>query len=114
MSKINEVEKGYQGWTNYETWNVKLWIDNDQSSYNYWQDRAKEALKEAKPSQYFTKEQEAVNMLREALKEAIEAQAEDMLENSNNQASCMADLLHSAVSEVNFQEIAKSLIEDME
>ena len=20
----------YSGWTNYETWNVKLWIDNDQ------------------------------------------------------------------------------------
>ena len=23
----------YQGWTNYETWNVALWIDNDQGVY---------------------------------------------------------------------------------
>ena len=27
MQKTNEE---YNGWTNYETWNVKLWIDNDQ------------------------------------------------------------------------------------
>ena len=24
----------YQGWTNYETWNVALWIGNDQDLYN--------------------------------------------------------------------------------
>ncbi len=29
-------EKGYNGWSNYETWNVKLWMDNDEGSYNYW------------------------------------------------------------------------------
>jgi hypothetical protein len=27
----------YNGWSNYETWNVKLWMDNDEGSYNYWQ-----------------------------------------------------------------------------
>ena len=25
--------KTYQGWKNYETWNVVLWIGNDQSMY---------------------------------------------------------------------------------
>ena len=25
-------EKKYSGWTNYETWLVKLWLDNDQWS----------------------------------------------------------------------------------
>ena len=24
----------YNGYTNYETWNVALWIDNDQKNYN--------------------------------------------------------------------------------
>ena len=27
------TDSTYNGWTNYETWNVKLWIDNEQSTY---------------------------------------------------------------------------------
>ena len=26
---------GYNGWKNYETWCVALWIGNDEGSYNY-------------------------------------------------------------------------------
>ena len=25
----------YNGWSNYETWNFKLWLDNDESVHNY-------------------------------------------------------------------------------
>ena len=25
----------YNGWTNYETWNVALWLDNDYESYQF-------------------------------------------------------------------------------
>jgi len=28
------VEKKYNGWTNYETWNVSLWIQNNERLYN--------------------------------------------------------------------------------
>jgi len=28
------TEKTYNGWTNYETWNVALWIGNDEGLYN--------------------------------------------------------------------------------
>lgn len=30
----------YEGWSNYETWAVKLWMDNDEGSYHYWKDQA--------------------------------------------------------------------------
>ena len=28
------MSQEYNGWTNYETWNVALWLDNDYESYN--------------------------------------------------------------------------------
>ena len=31
MTKTN---KTYQGWANYETWNVALWLQNDEGLYN--------------------------------------------------------------------------------
>lgn len=27
-------EQGYNGWKNYETWNVALWIQNDEGLYS--------------------------------------------------------------------------------
>lgn len=33
---MNE-DNTYNGWTNRATWNVVLWVANDQSLYNTWQ-----------------------------------------------------------------------------
>ena len=30
----------YNGWTNYPTWNVALWLDNEQSPHSYFVGRA--------------------------------------------------------------------------
>ena len=30
--------ESYNGWTNYETWLVKLWMDNDEGSYRHYRD----------------------------------------------------------------------------
>ena len=29
------TETGYNGWKNYETWNVALWVNNDESMYRF-------------------------------------------------------------------------------
>tara|TARA_B100000214_G_scaffold181931_1_gene131220 strand:+ start:229 stop:513 length:285 start_codon:yes stop_codon:yes gene_type:complete len=29
------MSQDYNGWTNYETWNVALWMDNDETEYKW-------------------------------------------------------------------------------
>lgn len=36
--QTNLTDRTYNGWTNYETWNVVLWIENDESIYNFIQE----------------------------------------------------------------------------
>ena len=31
----NALDISYNGWENYETWNVALWINNDQDLYDF-------------------------------------------------------------------------------
>ena len=32
--QLNALDISYNGWQNYETWNVALWLQNDESLYN--------------------------------------------------------------------------------
>jgi hypothetical protein len=101
--------KTYNGWKNYETWVVKLWMDNDEGSYKYWESRTKEMFDEAKdaprsfPNQ--TQKQYAAYWLAEALKDEHE-------ENLPELTGFAADLLGAAMSEVNWYEIAESLLDE--
>ena len=106
------AEKTYNGWTNYETWNVKLWMDNDQGSYEYWREQAQEAYSRGYRingplGDSFTREEKAAYALAQQLKDEIEESAPDL------GASMFADLLGAALSEVNWHEIATSMIEDV-
>ncbi len=106
------TENGYNGWKNYETWNVALWIDNDQGSYSQRQEMAQEAWDNAASGDAYkgqTREDSAKYSLSKALQEWIEE-----MNPLASEASMFSDLLNAALSEVDWYEIAENFLEDVE
>ena len=102
--------KEYNGWTNYETWVVKLWMDNDEGSYHYFAELAEEKYRDADEDDAWkgaTKLESATS----ALGSAIEDWHEEM---QPTVTGVFADLINASMSEVNWHEIAASLLEDVE
>ena len=101
------TKKEYNGWYNYETWLVKLWIDNEQGSCEYWDEVAQETWNDASADRTFTRDERAALTLSDRLKDEFE-EAQPIVE------GFWADLLGAAMSEVNWHEIAKHYIDDVE
>jgi len=83
----------YNGWTNYETWNVNLWLNNDQGTYDFIVELAKQYADDAP-------------MLAQALESFVDELQPEL------EASMFSDILNAAMREVNWQEIADALLED--
>lgn len=87
----------YNGWSNYETWCCKLWIDNDEEAYNYWQTRVKE-LEEAN-----------TDKIAYSLSKEIE---EEVASLCPELTGMYQDLLNTALGHINFYEIAQCIVDD--
>lgn len=93
-------EKGYNGWTNYETWATKLWLDNEEWAYNDVTEQATEHVSCSLGDYEFS------NWLQEFVDiHMINGETETV-------AGLAADLLNSAVSEIDWFEIAKSFLDE--
>jgi hypothetical protein len=95
--------KGYNGWKNYETWAVALWIDNEQA----WQEQAQEMAQRARDlaregaHAVWTPEEATRYGLADSLKDWVGSELIPDLG-----ASLAADLLGAALSEVDWSEVA--------
>lgn len=87
----------YNGWSNYETWNVALWLGND------------EALDANK--RYIIAEAESRYDASQALKDFVTDPENGMV--PDLPASMGADLLGAALSEVNWLEIVDAEWDDL-
>jgi hypothetical protein len=105
----------YNGWTNYETWVVNLWMDNEEGTHDYWLEVAEDVYhNEAEEQKHFSKMEDAVCILADRLKDDHEDRKCNILENAELTSSVWADLLGATLSEVNWNEIAEHLLENIE
>lgn len=117
----------YNGWTNYQTWNFKTWMENDQNDYRTILSKVEKALKE------FEKEKDDLNKIFNGLqteeslikwqKNLKCRKASTILENYawewvdnvvSSKASFVNDVLRYAINGINFYEIAEDIVERVE
>jgi hypothetical protein len=93
------MSKGYNGWTNYETWCVNLWMDNEEGSYDYWREVAEDVWDAEDPDR-------SQRLLADRIRQQIE-------EGQPLTKGLYADLIEAALSEVDWDEIASHFIYDL-
>jgi hypothetical protein len=98
---VTESDSSYNGWANYETWLVNLWLNNDEETYNLCRSLAERCFEDAVPSEVLSREERACYLLANQLKEMLEARNP-----LASEASVYADLINAALCEVNWREIA--------
>tara|TARA_R110002096_G_C14024282_1_gene670406 strand:- start:44 stop:466 length:423 start_codon:yes stop_codon:yes gene_type:complete len=103
------------GWTNYETWNFKLWLDNDQDLHNYIIGEIKKI--KAFPSQD-NKAYEVSNFLRSYIKDNVpnlnvSTRSQSVHGLMSDKNGFYSDILNAALRDINTYEIAESYLEDL-
>lgn len=99
----------YNGWTNYETWNLALWLDNDQGYYTYWHAQAQKAWNTAEdkqPNPYLDRDGNARMLLSDQLCQEIEDAQPELIE-------FWADMITAALGEIDWLEIADHYLSDV-
>jgi hypothetical protein len=86
----------YKGWTNYETWNLYLWITNEESDYEY-------ALELVSIS-------DNEEQLSKKLEEWVSDRADDCI---GDVGGFLLDMMYRSIQEVNFYEVATHLWEEV-
>jgi hypothetical protein len=102
QSKVNDQK--YNGWSNYETWVVKLWMNNDQGTSEYWQSITAELCSPDSP-EYIADENSRKCAIADRLKDEHEESKPEL-------EGVFSDLLNAAFSEVDWYEIATALVTD--
>ena len=104
----------YNGWSNYETWNFKLWLDNDETVHNYIIDE----IKKIKAIGYDAEAYEVSNFLRSYIDDNMSNLNVSTRSQSKYGSMCdkqgfYLDILNTALRCINTYEVAESYLEDL-
>jgi hypothetical protein len=105
------MSEGYNGWTNYETWNYALWLDNEQGSQEHAHEMAQECFDNADADSTFSKIERAQLDMADMLKAECEEYAEEWMP---KQSGPFADAVNCYISEINWYEIAGHYMQEVE
>jgi hypothetical protein len=108
MNTMNE-DKRYNGWTNYETWLANLWMDNDEDG-EYWREEAPQYVQRAIDDNESDIKMSASCALADAMQEQCEERAAEL----NGVTGLFADLMNAALKEINWHEIARHYIDEID
>jgi hypothetical protein len=97
-------DKTYNGWTNYETWNLALWMDNDQGLYSMRCEAAEDIAKDNEDRS------DANVALADWLKQLVE---DEQILGALPESGFLADMINAALSEINYYEIAEHWLDDI-
>lgn len=97
----NMDNEKYNGWTNRETWLIKLWIDNEQETHFYWRRVAIDFRNREQPD-------EAKRSVARRLQQTFETQSPVI------KHGMYADLLSTAIARVEWFEIAEAMLDDLD
>ena len=99
----------YNGYTNYQTWVVALWIDNAQSTQEMLQERAEELVSEMSDVNNNDELRGVTSLMADYIADMVgEMQEFDSLP----QTGMFADLLLNALASVDYCDIARSQLAD--
>jgi hypothetical protein len=105
----DSTDTTYNGWSNYPTWAVNLWLDNDRGLYEERNERVSAIVAEtvSRSPKYWTLAQSHLYATEDMLKEWVADLAADEYE----EPTMVADLIGYALGEVNWREIAEHLVD---
>lgn len=98
-------EAGYNGHTNWATYTIANWLNNQEDENSKWTERAKELLEE--------KEYNKSDAISE-LADELEKDWEDKLAETGHDEGPLYDFMHSELNVVDWQDIAESYFAELE